>query len=216
MPTHRPVIRVREADRFFVSETEKFAAVTERVVELNARGCRCWWGRGVWRRRSGWEVLAARGVACSVLNATREAEEAAIIAGAGERGAVTVATNMAGRGTDIRLGEGVRELGGLTVIATERHDEARVDRQLFGRAGRQGDPGRAEAFVSLEDQLIVIHGPKVLRWACGRVPRALLGLTARVTWAVAQWSAGRKASVMRTQVVQADAWTDLALHHRSR
>lgn len=217
VPTHRPVIRVRETDRFFRRESEKFEAVAERVVEVNARGVPVLIGtRSVAASERLGAVLAARGVRCSILNATREAEEAEIIAGAGELGAVTVATNMAGRGTDIRLGKGVRELGGLMVIATERHDEARVDRQLFGRAGRQGDPGRAEAFVSLEDLLIAVHAPKLLRLACERMPRALLGLTARVTWAVAQWSAGRKASVLRSQVLQSDAWTDMALHHRSR
>ena len=217
IPTHKPVVRVREPDRFFVSEAEKFEAVALRVVDLHARGVPVLIGtRSVASSERLGSVLAERGVVCSILNATREAEEAAIIARAGERGAVTVATNMAGRGTDIRLGDGVRALGGLTVIATERHDEARVDRQLFGRAGRQGDPGRAEAFVSLEDLLIVVYAPKFLRFACERAPQSLLEITARATWAVAQWSAGRKASVMRSQVLRADAWTDMALHHRSR
>jgi preprotein translocase subunit SecA len=92
-----------------------------------------------------------------ILNAKQDEEEAEIIAAAGQRGRITVATNMAGRGTDIELGEGVAELGGLHVIATACHDSARIDRQLFGRAGRQGDPGSYEMFVSLEDELLEAH-----------------------------------------------------------
>jgi preprotein translocase subunit SecA len=93
------------------------------------------------------------------LNARQDAEEAEIIARAGEAGQITVATNMAGRGTDIVLGEGVTEMGGLHVIATERHEAGRIDRQLFGRSGRQGDPGSFEAIVSLEDELVHQHLP---------------------------------------------------------
>ena len=99
-----------------------------------------------------------------VLKARQEEEEAAIIAQAGEGGRITVATNMAGRGTDIKLAAGVAELGGLHVIATERHDARRIDRQLFGRCGRQGDPGSAEAIVCLEDEIIEVYIGKLRRW----------------------------------------------------
>jgi len=99
-------------------------------------------------------LLAAAGLAHQVLNARQDQEEAKVIAAAGERGRITVATNMAGRGTDIRLGPGVADIGGLHVLATERHDARRIDRQLFGRGGRQGDPGSYQAIVSLEDELV--------------------------------------------------------------
>jgi preprotein translocase subunit SecA len=119
---------------------------------------------------------------------------------------------MAGRGTDILLTPRTRGLGGLVVIATERHDESRVDRQLFGRAGRQGDPGGAEVYVSLEDQLIVQHGLKPL---VGLV-RATEGLAAGLLWGTAQWASGRRAAVQRGEVAKAEAWIDLAMHHHTR
>jgi preprotein translocase subunit SecA len=99
-------------------------------------------------------MLDEAGLSHRVLNARQDQEEAEVIAGAGSRGRITVATNMAGRGTDIRLGPGVAELGGLHVLATERHDARRIDRQLFGRGGRQGDPGSFQAIVSLEDEIV--------------------------------------------------------------
>jgi preprotein translocase subunit SecA len=103
-----------------------------------------------------------------VLNARQDAEEAAIVAEAGQRGAITVATNMAGRGTDISLGDGVRELGGLCVVLTEYHESPRIDRQLVGRSGRQGDPGTAIGIVALDDELLRQHGgheARLLAWA---------------------------------------------------
>jgi preprotein translocase subunit SecA len=113
------------------------------------------------------QALAARGVAHWVLNALHDAGEAELIAAAGQPGAVTVATNMAGRGTDIELGPGVAERGGLHVVLTEFHDSQRVDRQLFGRAARQGDPGSARAIVSLEDTLFARHAPWLRQAAQG-------------------------------------------------
>jgi preprotein translocase subunit SecA len=98
------------------------------------------------------------------LNARQDKEEAEIIARAGERARITVATNMAGRGTDIRLSPGIAELGGLHVIATERHEARRIDRQLFGRCGRQGDPGTSEAIISLEDELVTVYVSKPIQW----------------------------------------------------
>ncbi len=105
------------------------------------------------------------GIPHRVLNARQDAEEAAIIARAGERGAVTISTNMAGRGTDIVLGEGVAELGGLHVIGTNRHESRRIDHQLRGRAGRQGDPGSSQFFISLQDDLLVRYG--IANWTPG-------------------------------------------------
>ena len=104
-------------------------------------------------------LLESEGLAHQVLNAVRHKEEAEIVAQAGQPGKITVATNMAGRGTDIKLGPGVADLGGLAVIASERHEAGRIDRQLFGRCARQGDPGTAQAIVSLEDELVARHAP---------------------------------------------------------
>jgi preprotein translocase subunit SecA len=122
-------------------------------------------------------LLEDAGLAHRVLNARQDQEEAAIIASAGEKGQITVATNMAGRGTDIRLAPGVSEQGGLHVIATERHEARRIDRQLFGRCGRQGDPGTSEAIVSLEDELVAVYVGtplKQLAALMGRRPGAFL------------------------------------------
>jgi preprotein translocase subunit SecA len=155
-------------------------------------------------------------VALRIRQVTREAEEAAIVAEAGRRGAVTVATNMAGRGTDIILDADARALGGLVVIATEHHDEARVDRQLFGRSGRQGDPGRAEAFVSLDESLIQRHALRPLVAACRLAHGPPRALAAKLLWGQAQWSAGKRTVSIRAEVVKADAWVDMALHHHTR
>jgi preprotein translocase subunit SecA len=220
VPTHRPVIRAKAADRVFLDEQRKFEAVVDRVVELHGTGRPVLIGtRSVLSSERLGMLLGERGVSCRILNATREAEEAAIVAEAGRTGAVTVATNMAGRGTDILLDDRARELGGLVVIATERHDESRVDRQLYGRAGRQGDPGRAEPFVSLDDALIRRNGLRSLAWLCrllGAGRTASGRLVARVLWAQAQWTAGRRAAVIRAEVAKADAWVDLAMHTHSR
>jgi preprotein translocase subunit SecA len=142
------------------------------------------------------------------LNASRLAEEATIVALAGERGRVTIATNMAGRGTDIRLGEGVKEHGGLHVIATERHESGRVDRQLFGRAGRQGDPGSAQAFVSAEDDLVRRHLPPVMMKVLRSNSNASL---ARASFALAQRRAQKLSWKQRLGVLRSDAWQDEAL-----
>ena len=139
------------------------------------RGARCWSARSRSRSRSGWPSgCAGTGVTCQVLNAKNDAMEARVIARAGARGAVTISTNMAGRGTDIRLGgedeaerEHVAALGGLYVIGTNRHESRRVDLQLRGRAGRQGDPGESRFFVSLDDDLLVRYGIDAL--IAGRV-----------------------------------------------
>jgi preprotein translocase subunit SecA len=109
--------------------------------------------------------LAAAGIAHVVLNAKQDSDEAAVIAMAGRAGTVTVATNMAGRGTDIALGDGVAAAGGLHVVLTEYHESPRIDRQLFGRAARQGDPGSGEAIVALDDELFTVHAPRLAAWA---------------------------------------------------
>ncbi len=136
--------------------------------------------------------LAEAGIAHVVLNARQDRDEAAVIAMAGRRGAVTVATNMAGRGTDIELGEGVAAAGGLHVILTEYHESPRIDRQLFGRAARQGDPGSGEAIVALDDELFTVHAPRLAAWAAALASRGatvspwVLALLRRAAQAAAQ------------------------------
>lgn len=155
VPTHRSMIRRDLPDIVYKTEEAKFQAIANRVKELRVKGQPVLVGTVAIEKS---EYLAAllerQGVPHQVLNAKNHEREATIIAGAGQRGSVTIATNMAGRGTDIKLGEGVRELGGLVIIGTERHEARRIDNQLRGRAGRQGDPGETQFYVSLEDELM--------------------------------------------------------------
>ncbi len=161
IPTNKPVIRQHLPDRVFPTEEAKFDAVVDEVQRLQAAGRPVLIGtRSVEKSEKLAEKLTAAGVEHQVLNAKQNEQEAEIIAQAGMRGRVTIATNMAGRGTDIKLGPTVAEGGGLHVLGTERHDARRVDRQLIGRAGRQGDPGSGQFFVSLEDELLEALGPK--------------------------------------------------------
>jgi len=159
IPTNRPVIRKDEEDLIYKTKREKYNAVIDKIDQLTKAG------RPVLVGTTSVEVsellsrmLKMRGVKHNVLNAKQHAREAEIVAEAGRAGAVTIATNMAGRGTDIKLREGVREAGGLAIVGTERHDSRRVDRQLRGRAGRQGDPGSSVFFISLEDDLMRLFG----------------------------------------------------------
>jgi preprotein translocase subunit SecA len=155
IPTNRPSRRRQLPGRVFVSTPAKWAAVVEEVRELHATGRPVLIGtRSIDKSEQLAELLAAAGIEHAVLHARHLPEEAAIVARAGELGRVTVATNMAGRGTDIRLGPGVAEIGGLHVIGTELHESSRIDRQLFGRCGRQGDPGSCRQVVSLDDEIL--------------------------------------------------------------
>ena len=161
VPTNRPVQRKYLPLQVFATEDEKWLAIVERVRELHATGTPVLIGtRSVVASERVSSALAMAGIAHQLLNARQDKQEAEIVAQAGQAGRVTVATNMAGRGTDIALGESIAEKGGLHVIATELHESARIDRQLYGRCGRQGDPGTAEAIVSLDDELIRLYlGP---------------------------------------------------------
>jgi preprotein translocase subunit SecA len=155
IPTNRPPIRKRLPTRVFATADEKWEAVVDEVQALHNQGRPVLVGtRSIDKSERLSELLRAAGIEHEVLNAHHEPREAEIVARAGERGRVTVATNMAGRGTDIRLGPGVADLGGLHVIVTEMHDAARIDRQLVGRSGRQGDPGSYRVLLSLEDELL--------------------------------------------------------------
>ena len=157
IPSNRPVIRVDEPDVVFATKAAKEAAVAEVILAAHACGQPVLVGTAsVEESERLGRVLS--GIPHAVLNARNEEEEAAIVARAGERAAVTISTNMAGRGVDIQLGEGVAALGGLFVIGTNRHESRRIDHQLRGRAGRQGDPGQSRFFISLEDDLLVRYG----------------------------------------------------------
>jgi preprotein translocase subunit SecA len=147
------------------------------------------------------ERLRELGLEYSLLNATRHSEEAAIIERAGLAGRITIATNMAGRGTDIKLGPGVAALGGLCVLATERHESHRIDWQLYGRAARQGDPGTAQAFVSMEDELIRRFVPSFVRRRLRFAQRV-----AGFGFKYAQWSAQHLAFHQRRAVLKMDTW----------
>jgi preprotein translocase subunit SecA len=158
IPTHRPVQRRDDGVRLYATRDAKWQAVTQALVREREAGRPVLVGtRSVAASEELAAVLAARGIEHTVLNARQDREEAAIVARAGEAARVTIATNMAGRGTDIRPDPQVLARGGLHVILTEFHESARIDRQLFGRCGRQGDPGSYEAIVALDDALFLRH-----------------------------------------------------------
>jgi preprotein translocase subunit SecA len=161
VPTNRPGRRVWMPDRVFSTEEEKFQAVADQIVQWNQKGVPVLVGtRSIEKSERLSTLLAAAGIEHQILNAKNHEIEAQIVAQAGQEGRVTVATNMAGRGTDIKLGAGVAAQGGLHVIGTERHEARRIDRQLAGRCARQGDPGRAQFFVSMDDEIIEAFGEK--------------------------------------------------------
>lgn len=164
IPTNRPIARIDHPDLLYPSLESKFKAVVEDVKERYLKGQPVLVGT-VAVETSDYlsKKLVAAGIPHEVLNAKNHYREAQIIMNAGQRGAVTIATNMAGRGTDIKLGEGVRELGGLCVIGTERHESRRIDNQLRGRSGRQGDPGESQFYLSLEDELMRRFGSERIK-----------------------------------------------------
>ena len=159
IPTNLPVIRVDAADLIYATKEEKYKAIVAEIKKRHETGQPVLVGTiAIETSELISSMLKKAGIKHEILNAKNHAREAEIIAKAGEKGAVTIATNMAGRGTDIKLGEGVKELGGLCVIGTERHESRRIDNQLRGRSGRQGDPGYSQFFVSFEDDLMVRFG----------------------------------------------------------
>ena len=190
VPTNQPMQREVYPEQVFATAEQKWRAVLQRIRAMHGEGRPVLVGtRSVAASEELGKLLRASLLPHQVLNARQDREEAQVVAHAGHRGAITVATNMAGRGTDIKLGPGVAELGGLHVLGTERHDAARIDRQLFGRGGRQGDPGSYELIVSLEDELVTDYfGARVTAWmqrgaepGSGRVPRWL-------AWPVLRWA----------------------------
>ena len=216
--TNRPVIRKSLSTQIFIDSDSRWRAVVDEVEQLHATGRPILIGtRSVAASTQLSQRLSDRGLPHQVLNAVHHEREAQIVAEAGVRAAITVATNMAGRGTDIKLGPGVAELGGLYVILTERHAAGRIDKQLQGRAGRQGDPGSSQIFVSLEDQLLAIHGPVVVKWA-RRLYAGRAGPTGsrlvKLAFALAQRRAQRRAFATRRAVARHDDWLDQAMPNR--
>ncbi|MDU3924923.1 MAG: preprotein translocase subunit SecA, partial [Staphylococcus aureus] len=170
IPTNKPVQRNDKSDLIYISQKGKFDAVVEDVVEKHKAGQPVLLGTvAVETSEYIANLLKQRGIRHDVLNAKNHEREAEIVAGAGQKGAVTIATNMAGRGTDIKLGEGVEELGGLAVIGTERHESRRIDDQLRGRSGRQGDKGDSRFYLSLQDELMIRFGSERLQKMMSRL-----------------------------------------------
>ncbi len=173
IPTNRPVIRDDQEDLIYKTKKAKYAAVINRVVELSKAGRPVLVGTtDVETSELLSRMLRLRGIKHNVLNAKEHAREAEIVAQAGQTSAVTIATNMAGRGTDIKLPQEVKDCGGLAIIGTERHDSRRVDRQLRGRAGRQGDPGSSTFYISLEDKLMRLFGSEKIAGVVDRLGMA--------------------------------------------
>ncbi|HKV89141.1 MAG TPA: preprotein translocase subunit SecA, partial [Candidatus Dormibacteraeota bacterium] len=172
IPTNKQMVRADNPDVIYKTEKSKFDAVIDEIVEMNQQGRPVLVGTvSVEKSERLAKMLERRGIKHNVLNAKQHEREAAIVAEAGQAKAVTIATNMAGRGTDIVLGKGVTDVGGLHIIGTERHESRRIDNQLRGRAGRQGDPGSSKFFISLEDDLMKIFGP-----AADRIGRLMSSL----------------------------------------
>jgi len=206
--TNRPLRRRGLRDRVYLTGEDKWSAVVRRIAALHAEGRPVLAGtRSVAASDRLSTLLRDAGMSPQVLNARQDREEAAVVARAGEVGQITVATNMAGRGTDIRLTPEVRELGGLHVIGTERHDARRIDRQLFGRCGRQGDPGSYEMITSLEDQILRPFARAIRLWQ--RLVGKYLGAQAsdRVATRLiraAQGAAERRHAAQRHALLDAD------------
>jgi len=230
IPTNRPCARVRLPDACFPDADAKWRAVVDEIVAVHAQGRPVLAGtRSVAASEELARLLGARGLHGHILNAVRHAEEAQIIEHAGEAGRITIATNMAGRGTDILLGAGVAAAGGLHVIACEPNESARVDRQLFGRAGRQGNPGSARLFVSEDDDVVRRYLPEAVRRTTARLPGAakrdgqaassmshppstgLRGAAARASVVGAQSAAQWLAARQRASVLRHDTWLVEAL-----
>ncbi|MCP5144037.1 MAG: preprotein translocase subunit SecA [Gammaproteobacteria bacterium] len=208
VPTNKPSLREHLPDRVYATKDRKWAAVIERINELHAKGQPLLIGT---RSVAASEELSARltevGLPHTVLNARQDEGEADIVKLAGHHGHITVATNMAGRGTDIAPDDEALAAGGLYVIATERHEAGRIDRQLFGRAARQGDPGACECILSLEDELIVEHAPAVIRRLASRLIPGEGALPARLgrwVFSLTQRRVERQHSRIRADLLELD------------
>ncbi len=215
IPTNRPIIRSLEKEKRYLKSEEKWRAIVEEVKQIHDLGRPILIGtRSIEASESLNQRLLENGLRANLLNAKRHLEEALIVGAAGKKSTITIATNMAGRGTDIRLEQGVVELGGLHVIATERHEAGRIDRQLFGRAGRQGDAGSARAFVSFEDELFKRFLPTPAKWGVRLLARFAPFLAVKFLGPAAEWAQGiaqRRSYRQRRQVLQSDQWLEDSL-----
>jgi preprotein translocase subunit SecA len=212
IPTNRPCIRKVLPDLVFVHGKAKWQRLIAEIERIHATGRPVLIGTRSVRDS---ELLSRSLGECrldhQVLNAIRHSEEAQIVANAGQPGRITVATNMAGRGTDIKLGRGVAELGGLHVIAAERNESGRIDRQLFGRCARQGDPGSAQAIVSLDDEFVSRYSPALTRHLKKRHANTSDDISSRLTKTAFRWAqlrAERFALQQRKSVMRADHWLE--------
>src|SRR3712207_5041502 len=170
IPTNKPIARKDMPDLVFKTQRAKYNAIVEEIAETNKKGQPILVGTvSIEKSELLSSLLKKKGIPHQVLNAKYHEKEAEIVSHAGERGMVTIATNMAGRGTDIKLSDDIAEVGGLKVIGTERHESRRIDNQLRGRSGRQGDPGQSRFYVSLEDDLMRIFGSDKLQAVVGRL-----------------------------------------------
>ena len=220
VPTNRPLRRHWRGERLFATADQKWDAVVDRIGELRGQGRPVLVGT---RSVAASDVLSAQltkaNIEHVVLNARQDQAEASVVAAAGEQRRVTVATNMAGRGTDIKLVRRVAESGGLHVLATERHEAARIDRQLYGRAGRQGDPGSYEAMTSLEDELMASSRGRVSRWTAQLLLKSgqpLQGWLARFLVRRAQVSAERLHARVRRELLQSEEQLESTLAFSGR
>jgi preprotein translocase subunit SecA len=220
IPLHRPSRRVYESARVCANRVDKWRAVADAVARLSGEQGRpvLIGTRSVKSSEELSAVLHERGIQHTLLNAKQDQMEARIVALAGQPSRITVATNMAGRGTDIRLGEGVARRGGLHVILTEYHDSRRIDRQLFGRCARQGDPGSCQAIVSLEDELFATHMPAAAGLAkrFAECDRGIHKIMCGWLKGIAQYSAERRNASVRLQNVDLDRRLDRVLAFSGR
>lgn len=215
IPTNRPCLRQNYPDQIFAKAEEKWQAIISEILRVHSTGRPILVGtRSIQASEKLAGLLSEHGLEFRLLNAVRHEEEAGIVLVAGEMGRITIATNMAGRGTDIKLALKVAELGGLHVMATERHESGRIDRQLFGRSARQGDPGSALAFMSVEDELIQRFLPLVMRKSLAvAIERKSPGASflAKKAVILAQQAAQRLAFKQRKNVLKMDNWLEEAL-----
>jgi preprotein translocase subunit SecA len=211
IPTNRPIARVHMPMRIFRSAREKWHAIVQSIETIYRKGRPILVGtRSIAASEMLSRMLAERELGHQVLNAKNDKEEASIIERAGEVGSITVATNMAGRGTDIRLTDAARKNGGLHVILTEMHGAKRIDRQFIGRAGRQGDPGSAQMFVALDDELVTKYAPSLAKWLRLHTQGEELPSTpwTRAVFRLAQRRNERKDRSNRAAVLRQDDWID--------
>ncbi len=220
IPTNRPCIRKNLPDIVLPTGTTKWKRILLEIRKVYEQGRPILVGtRSVRDSEYISELLEAENLNHQVLNAVRHREEAQIVAGAGQPGKITVATNMAGRGTDIKLGRGVAELGGLHVIASERNESGRIDRQLFGRCARQGDPGSAQAIVSLEDEFVSRYAKNIVAYLKKRHSNTTDDISSKTTRAVfrlAQHRAEKLALRQRKSVMRTDHWLEEQLSFTGR